>query len=62
SYTGAPKKGGVWKSSTSNNKVVRGGSWIPYPGDCRSASRSFDTPDSRSDYIGFRVSCSVPRT
>ncbi|MGC1217465.1 MAG: SUMF1/EgtB/PvdO family nonheme iron enzyme [Phormidesmis sp.] len=62
SYTGAPKKGGVWKSSTSNNKVVRGGSWINSPGNCRSAFRYDFTPDIRNYTVGFRVSCSAPRT
>ncbi|MGB5914697.1 MAG: formylglycine-generating enzyme family protein, partial [Phormidesmis sp.] len=63
SYTGAPRKGSVWESSTSNHKVIRGGSWIFSPGACRSASRSYYTsPVNRSYGIGFRVSCVAPRT
>jgi formylglycine-generating enzyme required for sulfatase activity len=36
-------------------KLLRGGSWIVYPWDCRSASRARWGAASFSDYIGFRV-------
>jgi len=43
--------------------VVRGGSWVVAPVDCRSAFRSFDDPDRGDDCIGFRVVLVVsPRT
>ncbi len=36
-------------------RVLRGGSWLSYPQYCRIAFRDYSTPDSRSDYIGFRI-------
>ncbi|MGK7879876.1 MAG: formylglycine-generating enzyme family protein [Crocosphaera sp.] len=42
------------------NHVLRGGSYLSYPRDCRSASR---LKDSTRDYSGgFRVVCVLPRT
>ncbi len=38
-----------------SSRVLRGGSWGDDAGVCRSAYRSYDTPDSRTDCIGFRV-------
>lgn len=35
--------------------VVRGGSWSSNPQDCRSASRAYRAPNSRSDNVGFRL-------
>ncbi len=59
-YEGAPTCGSAWKSP-SNQKVIRGGSWINNPINCRSAYRSFNTRDFRSSGIGFRVVCVPPR-
>jgi len=42
--------------------VIRGGSWNRSPRNCRSAYRNRAHPDYRSDLIGFRVVCVVPRT
>lgn len=39
-------------------RSVRGGSWINYPGNCRSAVRFFFMPDFRYAYLGFRPVCS----
>jgi len=36
-------------------KAVRGGSWFHEAGDCRSASRAYNVPDSRQDFVGLRV-------
>src|SRR5262249_55793002 len=36
-------------------RVLRGGSWLIYPGWCRSAYRGASDPDSRNSYLGFRV-------
>lgn len=36
-------------------RVLRGGGWIGRAGDCRVAYRYYDSPDSRSHYIGFRL-------
>jgi formylglycine-generating enzyme required for sulfatase activity len=37
--------------------VTRGGSWFANPWYCRSASRSWDEADDRTDDVGFRVVC-----
>ncbi len=45
-----------WLSSDDNSpRMLRGGSWFDYPGDCRSADRNRLTPDLRYILIGFRV-------
>jgi formylglycine-generating enzyme required for sulfatase activity len=36
-------------------RVFRGGGWYDYPRYCRSAYRDWDTPEDRSDYLGFRL-------
>jgi formylglycine-generating enzyme required for sulfatase activity len=41
--------------NSNKNRVLRGGSWYNLPGYVRTASRSWDTPDGRVDYYGFRV-------
>jgi formylglycine-generating enzyme required for sulfatase activity len=40
-------------------RVVRGGCWSDNPSDLRSAWRGEDSPDTRSDFIGFRVARSI---
>jgi len=62
-YDGAPTDGSAWLTGDQDaSYVVRGGSWRYSPRLCRSAYRSRDHPGSRSDGIGFRVVCVVPRT
>ncbi len=61
-YNGAPNDGSAWLSNDSNTtKVLRGGSYLNNPRNCRSASRS---SYNARDYIhdGFRVVCVPPRT
>jgi formylglycine-generating enzyme len=41
-------------------RVFRGGCWGNGAGDCRSASRYYDLPDSRSLYFGFRAALAPP--
>jgi len=41
--------------SVGNSHVMRGGSWRKDGGDLRSAARNFNTPDTISYGIGFRV-------
>ena len=38
-------------------RLLRGGSWGSYPGNCRSAFRSHDHPDNAGHDVGFRVVC-----
>jgi len=62
-YEGAPTDGSAWLTNNDNTRrVIRGGSWISTPRDCRSASRVRDYPDVRNGLDGFRVVCVAPRT
>ena len=62
-YEGAPTDGSAWLTNEKEaNRLLRGGSWGVYPWYCRSAYRFYYSPDYRFDVIGFRVSCSAPRT
>ncbi len=57
-YASAPTDGSAWLSGGEQKyRVLRGGSWDYSAGSLRSASRSYDSPDSRLrfDVIGFRV-------
>jgi formylglycine-generating enzyme required for sulfatase activity len=38
-----------------SGKVIRGGSWFSNAKNCRSASRFYWPPNSRSEFIGFRL-------
>jgi formylglycine-generating enzyme required for sulfatase activity len=42
-------------NNSSSYRVWRGGAWDKDPKDCRSATRSCSTPDSISNYRGFRL-------
>ncbi|MGK7874432.1 MAG: SAV_2336 N-terminal domain-related protein [Xenococcaceae cyanobacterium] len=44
------------------SRILRGGSWVNIPRDCRSAVRILNSPRVDSNYSGFRVVCGVPRT
>jgi formylglycine-generating enzyme required for sulfatase activity len=62
SYKGAPTDGSAWiKGGDSERRILRGGSWLRDPGNCRSAYRYYDGPDDRYFCNGFRVVCSAPR-
>ena len=55
-YEGAPEDGSAWvKNSTTDQRVLRGGSWNGSPKACRSAFRSKLNPDTHLYDIGFRV-------
>ncbi|WP_239124722.1 formylglycine-generating enzyme family protein [Leptolyngbya sp. CCY15150] len=63
SYNEAPNDGSaqVNKSEDNKIKVLRGGSWVFIPRDCRSAYRYGDSRDTRHNYaFGFRVCCVLP--
>ncbi|WP_291992043.1 SUMF1/EgtB/PvdO family nonheme iron enzyme [Candidatus Accumulibacter sp. ACC003] len=41
-------------------RALRGGSWLDFPGDLRSAKRDYFSPDDRDGDIGFRVVLADP--
>jgi formylglycine-generating enzyme required for sulfatase activity len=63
-YQGAPKDGSAWINDN-DNSIMRGCSWVDYPGNCRSASR-YNVNRAERDIIGFlngfRVVCAFVRT
>ncbi|MEL6937810.1 MAG: SUMF1/EgtB/PvdO family nonheme iron enzyme [Cyanobacteria bacterium J06598_1] len=62
-YVSTPVSGVAWLSPHKDaQRVIRGGSWSSLPRFCRSAFRYASMPDNRNFLIGFRVSCSAPRT
>jgi len=55
-FTSAPTDGVAWMTGcTGNYRVVRGGSWVISSGYLRSAYRGQWSPESRFDYVGFRL-------
>ncbi|WP_375511802.1 formylglycine-generating enzyme family protein [uncultured Nostoc sp.] len=69
-YEGAPTDGSAWLDDNNNlyqkqgRAVLRGGSWIDSPKNCRSASRNNyirAERDGHYNIIGFRVVCAVGR-
>jgi formylglycine-generating enzyme required for sulfatase activity len=62
-YEGSPTDGSAWLTNDEKAcRVWRGGSWDFNPRNCRSAYRSDFAPVNRDVSLGFRVSCSAPRT
>ena len=61
-YKGAPTDGSAWTDGgDSKRRILRGGSWIGLPWNCRSAFRLNDEPGNDFNDLGFRVVCSAPR-
>jgi formylglycine-generating enzyme required for sulfatase activity len=60
-YSKTPSDG-TCHLSQGDRKVLRGGSWIGNPWNCRSAYRSYHTRVHTYDYVGFRVVSSASRT
>jgi formylglycine-generating enzyme required for sulfatase activity/tRNA A-37 threonylcarbamoyl transferase component Bud32 len=58
-YNGAPTDGSAWETGgDSTKRLLRGGSWVVNPRDCRSACRKgFASSDFVSNGLGFRVVC-----
>ncbi|HKQ76804.1 MAG TPA: SUMF1/EgtB/PvdO family nonheme iron enzyme [Blastocatellia bacterium] len=56
-YQEAPGDGRAWlgESRTGSGRVYRGGGWIGYAVNCRSASRYYDAPGTSGDNLGFRL-------
>ena len=62
-YKDAPKDGSAWLTTASSIKVLRSGSWISNPRNCRSVARLNGLPEiAVYTYIGVRVGCEVPST
>jgi formylglycine-generating enzyme required for sulfatase activity len=64
SYLETPKDGSAWinsKAEKNSSRVLRGGSWIYNPNNCRSAYRLRYDADDRDDDGGFRVVYSPAR-
>ena len=57
--TTTPATNPVYENST-DERVLRGGSWFDVPALMRSASREFDDPSTNSDKYGIRVVRSLP--
>ena len=55
SYAGAPSDGGAWRSGDCSVRVLRGGSWLNYPGHLCAANRDWLTTGNRFYFVGFRV-------
>ncbi|NEO07095.1 MAG: formylglycine-generating enzyme family protein [Moorea sp. SIO3I8] len=64
-YFGAPTDGSIWSINDNHSDycILRGGSWVSIPRDCRSASRLFYNPrEAVNNLVGFRVARGVGRT
>jgi formylglycine-generating enzyme required for sulfatase activity len=64
-YEGAPSDGSAWIDNDNYSQVLRGGSWLNNPKDCRSAFRNnsnWAVRDGLNYTIGFRVVCAFGRT
>ncbi|MFM9103283.1 MAG: formylglycine-generating enzyme family protein, partial [Cyanobium sp.] len=60
SYEGAPEDGSPWLDANAKEdeyRLLRGGSWVNHPRNCRSAYRLNRLPGLRLYFIGFRVCC-----
>jgi formylglycine-generating enzyme required for sulfatase activity len=55
SYEDAPDDGSVWLTETESLRLMRNGSWSHKPSFCRSAHRTRNSMDYRSNCLGFRI-------
>ena len=56
SYVGAPDDGSAWTVDKRTRHILRGGSWLVNPLNCRSAKRIRLAPDVDGNNFGFRCS------
>jgi formylglycine-generating enzyme required for sulfatase activity len=54
-YSGTPSDGSAGSISKCSLRVLRGGSWLDFPDDLRSANRYAAPPEDRVSSVGFRV-------
>jgi formylglycine-generating enzyme required for sulfatase activity len=54
-YSGLARNGSANTAQGCTNRVIRGGSWFYIPQNLRSASRYWNSPTIRFNFIGFRV-------
>jgi formylglycine-generating enzyme required for sulfatase activity len=54
-YNEIVRSGRAFEARGCSDRVLRGGSWVNYPLEARSASRGDNAPGNRSNYNGFRV-------
>lgn len=54
-YHGAPTDGSAWLTGDASSRVQRGGSWVDYPQDFRSAHRVRGDTTRRNPTSGFRL-------
>jgi formylglycine-generating enzyme required for sulfatase activity len=60
-YNGAPENGSPWLTDdVETARILRGGSWIINPKNCRSAYRLNYNPSIRDYSVGFRLACAAP--
>jgi|JI7StandDraft_1071085.scaffolds.fasta_scaffold02397_5 formylglycine-generating enzyme required for sulfatase activity/uncharacterized caspase-like protein/DNA-binding Xre family transcriptional regulator len=62
SYHEAPTNGSALLTESNNARVLRGGSWLNAPTECRSASRYHWDSDDRVRRFGFRIVCPIVPT
>jgi formylglycine-generating enzyme required for sulfatase activity len=60
SYRGAPTDGSAWTSGDCSSRIVRGGSWVNFPGVLRAAYRIRSSTVNRSNNFSFRVGRTLP--
>ncbi|WP_081403056.1 formylglycine-generating enzyme family protein [Scytonema hofmannii] len=61
-YENTPLDNANSSNIDNDNRLLRGGSWVNNPRNCRSAYRNDALPDYRIDFTGFRVVLSGART
>jgi formylglycine-generating enzyme required for sulfatase activity len=54
-YDSAPNDGSAWTDRNCADRMIRGGSWMNYPRDLRSAARNAGASGDRGVNLGFRV-------